>query len=149
MLEAAYNSSINADGSAEKENERYLESLDGKISQFKNKVQEIEYDLIDSQFLKGLVDAGSGILSFLDGVIDRIGTLGTLLAGAGLVKGITTIFENLDYVYSLNWSLHTREYNEYGIINNCVLLRFKKERMTVKVVRRLILLLSVINCWEA
>jgi hypothetical protein len=81
MLVSAFDSSAyDSEDSAQNELNSYMESLDAKISQFQNKVQQLESDLIDSDFLKGLVDAGTQLINILDLAIDKLGVLPTLIA---------------------------------------------------------------------
>lgn len=50
MLESVYNSALDADGAAMKELDSYMESLDAKVAQFQNRLQELESDLVSSDF---------------------------------------------------------------------------------------------------
>ena len=61
-LEKAYESAMNADGSALRENERYLDSIQGKLDQFANAYQTFWNNLINSDFIKDIVDLGTNIL---------------------------------------------------------------------------------------
>ena len=49
-----------------KENETYLDSINGKVAQFMATFEEISTSIINSEFVKGVVDSGSGILGFLN-----------------------------------------------------------------------------------
>ena len=51
--------SQDATGSALKENERYLDSINGKIAQFQTNFESLSATLIDSETVKGVVDFGS------------------------------------------------------------------------------------------
>ncbi|MBX4147499.1 transglycosylase SLT domain-containing protein [Paenibacillus lautus] len=57
---------LNSFGSAARENEVYLESMQGKIAQFKNAVNAFWSDSIDSDFLKSLIDSGTVLIKKLD-----------------------------------------------------------------------------------
>ena len=39
-----------------KELDAYMESLDAKVAQFQNRLQQLESDLVNSDFLKGAID---------------------------------------------------------------------------------------------
>jgi TP901 family phage tail tape measure protein len=80
LLESSYESAKTSENAAQNELNSYMESLDAKISQFQNKVQQLESDLISSDFLKGLVDAGTQLINILDLAIDKLGVLPTLIA---------------------------------------------------------------------
>lgn len=97
MLESVYNSALDADGAAMKELDSYMESLDAKVAQFQNRLQELESDLVSSDFLKGIVDFGTGAIHVLDQLIDKFGVLPTVIGigGAGIFKFI----KNFDWVF--------------------------------------------------
>lgn len=75
--EAAYNSA----GTAYAENEKYLNSLEGHIAQLETTWQYLSNDILDSEFVKGLVDGLANVLDTTDDIVKAIGTLPTLLAG--------------------------------------------------------------------
>lgn len=85
-------SAANAAGSAFAENEKYLDSIEGKISEFRATFQELAITLIDSNFVKQVVEFGTGLLNVLNAVakiIDAIGGLNTVLfATAGILAAI-------------------------------------------------------------
>lgn len=68
--------------------EAYKNSLSGSIEDFKNSFQSLSNTLISSDFLKGIVDAGTGALDILDSLIDKFGTLSSLAAGIGIFQGL-------------------------------------------------------------
>ena len=90
-LKAAYEDAMNAEGSALKENERYLDSIQGKIDQFNNSLQAMWSDMLDSDMVKGFVAFGTEIIK----VIDNIGLLGSALIAIGAYKGFGAIFDTL------------------------------------------------------
>lgn len=82
VAEEVMESTANAAGSALEENEKYLDSIEGKISQFKATFQELGTTLIGSDFVKEVVEIGTGLLNILNAVasvIDKIGGLNTIL----------------------------------------------------------------------
>lgn len=82
----------NATGSAIQENERYLDSINGKIAQFQTNFESLSATIIDSELVKGTIDFGSGMLHGLDTLMQHLGTLPTLLSAvAGGFVGIKTI----------------------------------------------------------
>lgn len=82
----------NATGSAIQENERYLDSINGKIAQFQTNFESLSATIIDSELVKGTIDFGSGMLHGLDTLMQNLGTLPTLLSAvAGGFVGIKTI----------------------------------------------------------
>lgn len=91
--EAAYNSA----GTAYAENEKYLNSLKGHIAQLETTWQSLSNDVLDSEFVKGLVDGLANVLDTTDDIVNTVGTLPTLLAGIAAAlsliknKGIFTV----------------------------------------------------------
>lgn len=94
QVEKAFEASKNAAGSAIQEQERWLESLEAKTQQFEAAFQSLSSTILDSSLLKWFVDFGTGVVKVLDTVIDKIGSLGTIGAGAGIFG----IFKNVDYL---------------------------------------------------
>lgn len=77
MLKAVKESSENAAGSAMAENEKMLDSVEGKILRLKANFQNLWSDAIDPGFLGGLIDIGSTLLK----IIDYVGLLKTAVIG--------------------------------------------------------------------
>ena len=80
-LKAAYETAMNSAGSAMKENERYLDSIQGKIDLFTNSLQAFWMDAISSDFIKNIVNAGTIILDILDKIVQQIGIILPLATG--------------------------------------------------------------------
>ena len=84
--------SQDATGSAMRENERYLDSINGKIAQFKTNFESLSATLIDSETVKGVVDFGSDALNVIDTLMQNLGTFPTLLATiAGAAAGVKSV----------------------------------------------------------
>ena len=84
IAEEAVETSAEAAGSALKENEKFLESINGKIQQFKAGFEELANNLIGSDIVKFVVDFGAGLLNVINGIIqfiDNAGGLKTILLG--------------------------------------------------------------------
>lgn len=88
-------SAENAEGSALKENEAFLDSIEGKIQQFTNEVQEFWYNLISSDTVKAIIDVGTTIVDVIGNVVDKAGALGDIgiLFAGGL--GFNKLYKNL------------------------------------------------------
>lgn len=74
-LEEAYKSAMEAEGSAYAENEKYLDSIQGRIDLFNNSVQTMWNNALDSDVVKGFVNFGTEIIK----IIDKIGLLQSVL----------------------------------------------------------------------
>lgn len=76
-LEEALRAAEEAQGSALRENEKYLDSIQGRIDLFNNSVQTMWQNTLDSDVVKWFVDIGTQVIK----VIDTIGLIPSILAG--------------------------------------------------------------------
>lgn len=63
VAENALATSASASGSALAENEKYLDSIQGKMSQFKASFEALSSNAIDNEIVKDLIDIGTGLLN--------------------------------------------------------------------------------------
>lgn len=86
ILKKAYGEATNAEGSAREENSKYQQSVQYSIDQTKAKLEELANDTLNSNFLKGAIDAGGKLIEVLDGIVKSGNAIPALLAaiGAGL-----------------------------------------------------------------
>ena len=80
MAEKAYDS----DGATLANQEKYAESLKGKITELGTIWEKIGDDAVSSSFLKGLTDVGIGVSS----LVEKFGLLKTAIVGIGAYAGI-------------------------------------------------------------
>lgn len=92
VLRSVYESSQNSEGSAQEELDKYLDSINGKITQLQNHLQELAYTIINADMFKGLLDGANAFLKVLNEIIAAGGLLPMAL-GAG---GIGAFIKNLD-----------------------------------------------------
>lgn len=78
VAESVVETAANSAGSALKENEKYLESIQGRIATFKATFEELSNNLIGSDLVKFFVDAGTDLLGLLNGITNVINALGGL-----------------------------------------------------------------------
>ena len=81
-LEEAYVQALEAEGSAHAENEKYLDSIQGKIDQFNNALQTMWSHTLDDSLVKGVVSLGTELIK----LIDKFGLVQTALSAWGLSK---------------------------------------------------------------
>lgn len=62
--------SAEAAGSALAENEKYLDSINGKIDMFKATFEELSLNVFDSELIKGAIDFGTALLDVLNALAD-------------------------------------------------------------------------------
>lgn len=79
IAEDALKTSASAAGSALAENEKYLDSIEGKISQFQASWQTLSATIVNGNVVKGIVDFGRGFIEAINWVIDSVGSLGLAL----------------------------------------------------------------------
>ena len=87
VLQDVYEKSLDSEGSAQQELDKYLDSIQGKTAQFKNALQELTASAIDSSWIKGLIDLGTQLLNVINDLGSAFGRLPTIL---GAVGGIAT-----------------------------------------------------------
>lgn len=75
-LKAAYEDAMDAEGSALKENERYLNSIQGRVDQFNNAMQAMWSNTLDSDVVKWFVNLGTELIK----IVDTIGLIPSILA---------------------------------------------------------------------
>ena len=78
-VEEAIEASVKSAGSALKENERYLDSIQGRIDQFNNALQSMWNNIFSDDLVKFIVQAGTELLK----LIDSLGVVKTLVIGIG------------------------------------------------------------------
>lgn len=98
-LDAAYQMALNSAGSAARENERYLDSIQGRIDLFNNAVQTMWMNLISSDVVKGVVNLGTTLVEQFD---TWYGKIIAILGALDLVftkyspKLVKNLFSSLD-----------------------------------------------------
>ena len=87
----ALKTALDAEGSALKENEIFLESIQGHLNKLSAAWETFSYDFLDSEFVKGVVDFLTKVVNLLDDLTNAIGPLPTLIAACfaafGAAKG--------------------------------------------------------------
>lgn len=89
QLENAYDTLKDSAGSATKEQEAYMDSLSGKINALKESLTTISMQMMNSDFLKGLIDSMTTGVNAVSGFIDTFGAMPSTITA---VVGALTIF---------------------------------------------------------
>lgn len=109
-LRDAYDMALDSDGSAQQELETYLDSIQGRIDLFTNELQTFWMNLINSNVVKGFVNAGTTILHVLNGIMEAVdqvaegwGSLGVIIPAAigGLSFGAFKKNNNIKDIFDL------------------------------------------------
>lgn len=111
IAQDALNSSLESAGSAMKEYNTYLEGIEAKTNQFKAAFEALSLTVINSDFLKGIIEFGTGAITVLDGIIEKLGGMGNalMLVASALVflnlKSATALFTRLFNVISSGFGI--------------------------------------------
>lgn len=85
-LKHAYESALEAEGSALRENEAYLESIQGRIDIFTNAVQTAWSNIISTELIKSIVDIGTAL-------VETFGNLPGVITAASAALGAFVKFK--------------------------------------------------------
>ena len=85
----ATESAENSAGSAMAEQEKYANSLQGRLNSLTSSFQTISNTALDSGFLKGLVSGATEAINILNKVIDTIGIIPTVATVAGAAMSLS------------------------------------------------------------
>lgn len=72
--------SMNAEGSAVAEHEKWMDSIQAKQQQFQAQYEVFANTILSSDLIKGAFDAGTGLLGWLTSLIDTVGALPAVFA---------------------------------------------------------------------
>lgn len=100
ILREAIESSENSMGSADRENETYLSSLEAHITQLQTQLQQLATVTINSDMFKGVIDTATAFLNIVTQILDKLPLISTAIGGftglklsqAGLGKQLNARF---------------------------------------------------------
>ena len=101
MLRSVYEDAQNSEGSAEKELNSYLDSIDGKMAQLENRAQKFWFKVIDSETIKDGIDLLSTLLKGATDFVDTVGLLPTIFTGVAAAFSFKNV--GRDKMYSLSF----------------------------------------------
>lgn len=86
-------------GSAMKENDKYLESINGRIDTLKASYEEFSQTVLDSELVKFVVDAGNTVINVFNKLFSAEAELGNIASGLnGIAKAAESLSPALDSV---------------------------------------------------
>lgn len=85
VLENAYTTSINSAGSATKEYETYLDSIEGKTNTLRANFEVLSEDVLNSDLVKDGLDIANGFVEAIDKLIDGGNALMPILTGLSTI----------------------------------------------------------------
>ena len=80
IAQSALESSINAEGSAMKEYEQWMDSIQAKMQQFTAQFQSLSGVLVEQEWIKDVVDMGTGLLKILTDLTEASGSIPLILS---------------------------------------------------------------------
>lgn len=87
-----------AEGSAMRENEAIVDSIDGRIKKLSASMEDFWQKTINTDFVKNIVSSLDTILNLLTKIIDQFGLLPTIIGVGGAGTGIFKFIKNFDWV---------------------------------------------------
>lgn len=78
----------NSNGNALQNNEKYIDSMSGKLQNLENVGKTAWIHILDSEALKSGIDVLSMLIELLDTLVSKVGVLGTLGIGGGIAAFI-------------------------------------------------------------
>ena len=101
LLERVYETAQNSQDSAQRELEKYLNSIDGAIARFQNALQEFQYHLLDDS-VYDFIELGTKAIEVIDTITSKLGSLPTVI---GAVVGAIGSIKNLGIWSNQNGSI--------------------------------------------
>jgi len=96
ILEQVREASVNDYfSSADEELNKYLDSIEGKVAQFQNRLQELISTTIDSSWIKGIIDFGTKAIEVITSLADAFGGLNMIV---GTVFGVFSNFKDIGFL---------------------------------------------------
>lgn len=124
----ATETALNSEGSAAAENAKVLDSIEGKINGFKSAFEELSSSLIDSGFVKGVIDLGTALLKFANSDVTKM--IAKLAISLTVLKLVTTGFgalSNAVKTSTLVYGLNTVAMSKNILTNSNLTKEQKKE----------------------
>ena len=109
VAEEALKTSLDSEGSALKENEKYLKSIEGHINKLKVAYEDLSQAVIDSDLVKIGVDSLTLLTSGAADLIKQFGTLQTIIP---IIAGGLSAFKNV----GRDKALSLTEYADCGVV---------------------------------
>lgn len=99
--EEAYATSINSAGSAMREQNVWLDSIEAKTNQFRASFEALAATVVNSELVKGVVDFGTNVVVIINKIITALGGMKTIIAAISSLMvvfnagNITNLFSSL------------------------------------------------------
>ena len=121
-LKDAFESANDASGSAMKENEKYLDSIQGRIDLFNNAVQTMWSNTLDDAWVKGVVDAATWVVKLASGIdvlgVEVGGLIPTLITIASIFAMIKNKMSPIEFFGGISNFIRNTSKNVVGFISS-------------------------------
>ena len=97
VSERALKTSQNAEGGALKENEKYLNSVQGRVNVFKATLQTLSQNFMNSDLLKFGINVGSTLLNIGNGIVNVVKAIGGLKTVIPILSSILIITKGIPF----------------------------------------------------
>lgn len=97
QVEKAFDAATNSGGTAQEEQEVYMESIQGHIDQLKSTWQSLSSDTLDRGFITGALSGATEFLSVLDKIVSTLGTMPTLIGGIAAALSFKNVGEPIKF----------------------------------------------------
>lgn len=95
-VDNAIQQSVDSIGAAERENEIYRQSIQGLKNEFENQFQMLATEVIDSQWIKDMISAGTDFLEVLTNIVKQEDLMsGTIGVVTDLIKGLAGVLKDI------------------------------------------------------
>lgn len=89
IAESVLETAADSAGSALAENEKYIDSINGRIAQFQAAFERLSSSIVQSELVKDIVSTGTSILEILDKIINALGAMPSLIS---TITSAVTVF---------------------------------------------------------
>lgn len=96
ILEDAYRDALGSDGSAQKELDTYLNSIQGKLDQLSNSTQTMWMNIMNSDIVGVFIEATTAVVNFANKVGSLPAAFGGLMGLKTIIQSIRTDFKAID-----------------------------------------------------
>lgn len=116
QAEKALATSLNSAGSAMAENDKYMDSIEGRVIKFRGVWQSFSNDFFSGNFIKGVVSGATAVTSGLDAIMSKIGAIPTLIGAITAARSAFQLKQGgrtgiLDIITSPNGPTSVRLFN--------------------------------------
>ena len=91
IAQSALESSINAEGSAMKEYEQWMDSIQAKTQQFTAQFQSLSGVLVEQDWIKDVVDMGTDLLKLLTALVEKTGSIPILVTALSTLATLKNV----------------------------------------------------------